>query len=170
MDADTIVYQLLSPKSDVGIKVVGLLGAKIITGDQIDRTKVANIVFKEPQLLAALERIIHPEVQKSINLEYERVASQVPLFVAEIPLLFEANLASHFDTVIALTTDPQTARQRFAAKTGYEPLEYDRRTARLFPQEKKAQLAHYHIVNNTTESELRFKVESLCKKIQDGLA
>ena len=81
VDADTIVHQLLSPKNAVGSKVIQLLGTNIITEDQIDRTKVANIVFKQPKLLTALEKILHPEVQKAIDREYDQIMSEVPLFV-----------------------------------------------------------------------------------------
>ena len=155
VDADTIVHQLLSLKSDVEKNVIELLGAQIISGDQIDRTKVADIVFKNPNLLKALEHILHPEVQKVIDQEYEQVASRVPLFVAEVPLLFEANLQPHFDAVIAVTANLAHARERFAAKTGYDPTEYDRRTSRLLHQEEKARRAHYHLINNGTTEELK---------------
>lgn len=167
VDADAIVHQLLSSKNAVGKKVIELLGAEIVTGDQIDRTKVATIVFKKPHQLKALEQILHPEVQKAIDHEYERVAANTPLFVAEIPLLFEANLQPHFDAVIAVTSQPATARQRFAAKTGYDPSEYDRRTSRLLPQEEKARLAHYHIANDGTEEELMETVKNLYVRMKD---
>ncbi len=166
VDADTIVHQLLSLKSDIEKNVIELLGAEIISGDQIDRTKVADIVFKNPNLLKALEQILHPEVQKVIDQEYEQVASRVPLFVAEVPLLFEANLQPHFDTVIAVTANPAHTRERFAAKTGYDPTEYDRRTSRLLPQEEKARRAHYHLLNNGTIEELKKNV----KQIYENLA
>lgn len=166
VDADTIVHQLLSLKSDIEKNVIELLGAEIISGDQIDRTKVADIVFKNPNLLKALEQILHPQVQKVIDQEYDQVASRVPLFVAEVPLLFEANLQPHFDAVIAVTADPAHARERFAAKTGYDPTEYDRRTSRLLPQEEKARRAHYHLINNGTTEELKKNV----KQIYENLA
>ena len=165
VDADVIVHQLLSPTSDVGKQVIDLLGATIITENRIDRTKVANIVFKQPALLNALEKILHPEVQKCIDSEYEHLAQQFSLFVAEIPLLFETNLETRFDTVIAVTAPPFLARQRFAAKTGYEPIEYDRRNARLLSPQEKARQAHYHIRNDGNEATLKKQVENILKKL-----
>lgn len=161
VDADTIVHQLLSPKNAVGSKVIQLLGTNIITEDQIDRTKVANIVFKQPKLLTALEKILHPEVQKAIDREYDQIMSEVPLFVAEVPLLFEANLEPHFDAVIAVATDPSLARKRFTAKTASDPTEYDRRTKRLMPQKEVALRAHYQIHNDGDLAQLRLQVERI---------
>ena len=91
ISADEVVHQLLSPTTNLGRQVISLLGADIVVDKQIDRSKIAKKVFKQPALLQSLENLLHPAVRDEIEKQYQQIANQPspPLFVVEIPLLFE---------------------------------------------------------------------------------
>ena len=159
VSADEIVHQLLSPDSVLGQQIVSLLGSDIISGPQFDREKIASIVFSQPDFLLALEKLIHPAVFDEIERRYFTVNQEKkhPLFIAEIPLLYEANGEGHFDAVISVFTDPEISRKRFHQGA----TEFDKRMARQIAPKQKADKAHYIIENNGNLQELKTKVKTL---------
>ena len=58
VDADEISHNLLSLNTPTGKKVVSLLGPEIVIGNQIDRRKIAEIVFSDSEKLTSLEKIL----------------------------------------------------------------------------------------------------------------
>ena len=71
VNADSIVHKLLSPETTLGKSIINLLGYDVIIDGQFDRRAIAEKVFKDYSLLKDLEKILHPEVQKEINKEYQ---------------------------------------------------------------------------------------------------
>ena len=91
INADTVVHRLLSPNTILGLQVIDLLGPDIVKDDRIDRSIVASKVFSDYKLLDQLEGLLHPAVFRETERLYQEAVQQAfPLFVAEIPLLFEA--------------------------------------------------------------------------------
>ena len=127
VDSDAIVHRLLSPDTAIGKQVVSLLGTEIITGNQINRKKIAKLVFSNPHKLKALEVILHPAVQKEIAISFDKIQDlpQYSFFVAEVPLLFEVKMEDDFDLVIAIRTDAKIAKSR-----SKQEQEFDKRMAR----------------------------------------
>lgn len=162
VSADEVVHQLLSPNTLVGQQIIELLGKEIIHNHQLDRAKIADKIFSDPQLLDAVEAIIHPAVIQEIVRRYGEVKQreEFSIFVAEIPLLYESESESIFDAVIAVVANPLLARQRFSS-----PEEYDRRMKRQLSQEEKAARADFVIVNNGSQSELKETVEKIIQQL-----
>lgn len=163
VSADEVVHQLLSPTTNLGRQVISLLGADIIVDKQIDRSKIAKKVFKEPTLLQSLENLLHPAVRDEIEKQYRQIAQQPspPLFVVEIPLLFETGADRFYDATIAVIADPEDSQQRFEKSTGYDKEEYKRRMARQLSQEEKASRATYVIENKGSLADLHEAVTKL---------
>lgn len=162
VSADTIVGQLLSQEGITRRQVVELLGPEIITNHQIDKKKVSNIVFSNPSKLSALESILHPAVQREINRLFENVKNNKAyrLFVAEVPLLYEAHMEKDFDAVIAVITDESTAK----ARSG-NPEEFERRSRFQFPQAAKQLDATFVIKNQGILSSLKAQVSDLIPQL-----
>lgn len=163
LSADDIVHQLLTTESEIGQQVIALLGKDIVTHHHIDRTKIAEKVFEDKTLLEALEGLLHPAVKKEILHQYDQVAHSQshPLFVVEIPLLFEAGWEDAFDMTIAVIADTDTCRKRFEQG----PEEYERRLQRQLPPKEKAKRANTIILNNGTLEEMRETVKTLFKEL-----
>ena len=163
VNADDIVHRLLSPDTNLGQSIIQLIGDDIIINNQIDRSKIAQKVFNQPSLLNSLEQMIHPVVQKEIEKQYEQANQQKKgnLFVAEIPLLFEAGTEKFFDVVITVLANPTISRQRFQNATGHSEEEYEKRSQRQMNIDEKAQKADYVIVNNGSFQELEAETKKL---------
>ncbi|GAB4234703.1 MAG: dephospho-CoA kinase [Chlamydiales bacterium] len=153
ISADEIVHQLLSKKSEVWDQVVNLLGLEILTDKNIDREKVANKVFKNPQLLTKLENLLHPYVRKIIHETFNQVKGDpsVRIFVAEVPLLFESGMEQDFDITIAVTAEKKKCMER----SWLSPKEFKMRSKRLLPDVERKLKADYVIQNKGSLAELK---------------
>lgn len=163
VSADEIVHQLLSPGTDVGQQVVRLLGSDIISGQEFDRKKIAAKVFSQPDLLRALEEIIHPAVFDEIERKYQQInrEKKYSLFLAEIPLLYESEGEKRFDAVISVFADPELCRKRFVQQTHQPVQEFEKRMTRQIEPKIKNDKAHYSIENNGDFEQLKTEIKTL---------
>lgn len=163
VSADEIVHQLLSPGTAVGQQVVSLLGTDIISGQELDRKKIAAKVFVQSDLLRALEEIIHPAVFDEIEQKYQQInrEKKCPLFLAEIPLLYESEGQGRFDAVISVFANSELCQHRFMQQTHHPMQEFEKRMTRQMESKLKADKAHYRIENNGTVEELKTKIKTL---------
>lgn len=161
ISADEIVHQLLSLETKTGQQVAAIFGPSVIKNEKLDRQAIADVVFKDPALLKKLEECIYPAVTKIIERQYQEAKHlNPPLFLVEIPKLFEAGMETWFDAVITVSSDENLCRKRFEAKGGTEE-EYARRMASQMPIKEKIRRSNYIIENNGGLDELKTSVEKL---------
>lgn len=165
VSSDEIVHQLLSPETTLGTQVINLIGPDVVVNHQIDRSLIAKKVFNHPQLLRSLENLIHPAVGQELNKLYNKINHEttVPLFVVEIPLLFEVQGDAFFkyDYSVAVIADEGLCKERYKEKTGQSDTDYTARSSQQLSQKEKAQLADYVIINNGTLEDLQQAVTNL---------
>ena len=151
VSADQIVHKLLLSNT---AKVLSIVGNDVLTDGCIDRKKVADVVFTEPKLLKELEAFLHPLVQEEVEKAWQGAcrAEKYSLFVAEVPLLFEAHQEGFYDVTIAVISP-----KRYA----FSDEEYARRSKTQFTQGQKAKNATFIIENTGSLDELEAKVASL---------
>lgn len=168
VSADEIVHRLLTPTTTLGQQIISLIGPEIIVNHQIDRSQIAKKVFKQPDLLQRLEKLLHPVVQDEIENLYERVkeANLETLFVVEIPLLFETRSDRFFDYTVSLIADERLCRERFKQSTGNDDDEYSRRMARQMAADEKAKRSDFVIINNGSIEDLRHAIQQVYKTIK----
>lgn len=167
VSADKIVHQLLSLESDLRKQVIQLLGPSIVQQGEINRKRVAEIVFCDPEMLEKLEKITHPEVMKRIEQDYNRVSKKGdhPLFIAEIPLLFEVGANNRFDKTITVIAKEKQCIDRLTKIKGTSPNEYQKRMARQLSQEEKAKRADIVALNNSSLKELEEEAKKIYNKL-----
>lgn len=155
ISSDKIAHQLLSPDTKLGKQVIQLLGPEIVRGHSLDRNLIAAKVFSEPKLLQALEQLLHPAVFDVIEQTYKQIAKEgkYPLFIAEVPLLYESERQGHFDLVIAVSAPEETAKKRFGKEEAF-----DQRMMRQLPPAHKAAKADYVIENSGDLAALKKQV------------
>jgi dephospho-CoA kinase len=172
VSADEIVHQLLSPTTLLGKQVIQLIGPEIVVNHQIDRSIIAKKVFNNPKLLQALENLLHPAVGQELKKLYEQINKQgrAPLFVAEIPLLFESkSISFDYDYSVAVIADRDLCEQRFLQDNKHEESEFDKRSQRQLSNKEKAEKADFVIINNGSLEELKESVKKIFKKLSKPL-
>lgn len=154
VSADEIVHQLLaSPK--IYQKIIALLGHDIAKDGYLDRKLIADKVFNDEKLLKKLEEILHPAVLSMMEEAYV-LHHNSPLFVVEIPLLFEANYEGWFDATVAVSAPEEASIERFGSRE-----EYFRRMKFQMPPKEKEARAHFTITNDSDLKSLKSHVVQL---------
>lgn len=164
VSADNIVHQLLSSDANLGQQIVKLLGPSVWVNNQLDRSCIAKLVFHDPNLLQALEKLIHPAVYQEITKQYQEqchLPEPPQLFVAEVPLLFESHGDSYFDKTVVVIANDELCRERFRQSSGSGKEDYNQRMKQQMPVEDKASLADYVIRNDGTVEELENATQTL---------
>ena len=141
--------------------VVERFGEGVLGPDgEIDRARVARVVFSDPTELAWLERLLHPLVVAAYLRWREEVAAgddPPRVTVTEVPLLYEVGGEKRFDVVVALTASPEVRASRFVRAM-------DERGQRLLPDDEKLARADFAYVNDGTREELdRFVSDVMAK-------
>lgn len=167
VSADELTHKLFVNDKECIRQVEALLGQEVKVNHQIDRKKVADLVFSDKKKLDQLEKILHPLVFKKMEALYKEACKirQHGFFVVEIPLLFECGWEFFFDTVITITADEVVCRKRSLQK-GLNDDDYSLRSCRLLPSEKKIKLSDFVIDNNDTVENLKKKITEIIKEIE----
>jgi dephospho-CoA kinase len=139
--------------------VIATFGDEVLTSGEIDRAKLADLVFSDPELRKKLEGIIHPLVREAAE-EIMKSAPSGSVVVNEIPLLFETNGAKRFDFVIAVQT-PMELRIERLSQRGMKLYEIEKRIAAQASDQERASIANVIVVNDGSLDQLRSKVEEL---------
>lgn len=166
VSADHIVHEIYSQNLSYKKQVIALLGQEIVTDGEIDRKKVAEIVFNSAEKLRKLEELIHPFVNEEIDKQYEKVKHEKKynLFVVEFPLLYEIGAHQLYDYVITVHAEPSIAKKRFFEK-GERGEDFEKRQKRLMSLQEKVQKADFVITNSSDFSELKAQVKQIYKQI-----
>lgn len=162
VSSDRIVHHLLSSDTNLGKKIIKLLGNEIIENGQFSRKKIAEKVFADSELLKKYEAIIHPSVWQEIEQERKNAEkAHSKLFIVELPLLFEAGFETFFDYTITVVAPENLRIKRYLLKTHLSEMDFHRRVLRQLPVEIKEKNADTVIVNDGSLGSLSNQVTDL---------
>jgi dephospho-CoA kinase len=162
LSSDAVVHELLDSEPLRG-RLVERWGADVAPGDTVDRAKIGEIVFADPEQLTWLEQQIHPLVGERVAAWLGGLPAGADVAVIEVPLLFESGMEAVFDTTVAIVTADEVRRQRAAAR-GHALV--DEREARQLAQEEKAARAEHAVVNDGSLDELQASLSALLAKLR----
>lgn len=163
IDADQLSRLAIERGTDGFAEVMMRFGDEVIINGDIDRRKLAEIVFSDSKARADLEEIIHPKVQA---LFAEAVADLNPedILIYEIPLLVETGAAEKFDYIITVEADLELRKKRLIKKGLYISQIEKRISAQATP-EARAAIANTVIRNDGDEDALLRQVENLWEDV-----
>jgi len=167
IDADKVGHEAFKPDTEAWREVVAAFGTEIVKpGGEIDRNKLGEIVFANPEALAQLNKIMHPRIYALVKALIEGYRRQeVKVVVLEAPLLLEAGWTSLADEVWVTVAPESTVLKRLKRKLRLsEPESLARIRSQLSSKEK---IKHADVVIDTDCSldELRAKVRELWYKL-----
>ena len=135
-------------------------------GVTIDRRRVGEAAFHEPELLTALTSIIYPRLDAALDTAIARARAAGGDLAAEIPLLYEKGYAPRFDKVIAVWCSDELRRRRLREFRGMSDAEIRRRESCQWPSERKLEAADFAVVNHGTIRQLEEQFERLLAKLR----
>jgi dephospho-CoA kinase len=164
-DSDASARQALRDPA-IKAKIVQKWGEVILdSGGEIDRSKLASIVFSDPQALKELEGLTHPWVEARRKEVFDAAGPQTPALVIDAPLLLEAGLETQCDAVIFVDADEEIRHQRVQAGRGWDAAELAKREERQISLDQKRRRADYVIQNNAGLGELKEQVRRILSMI-----
>ena len=128
-DADAVARELLETDSAARSSVLEAFGndiletnlestASAVPGNSIDRSRLRDIVFRNPSERRKLEGILHPAIRSRWVELAESFRHRRSWLFVDIPLLFETGAESAFDTVVVVACAAKTQRDRIVAGRG----------------------------------------------------
>jgi len=158
IDADAIAGSLLKPGNAVYRRLIRNFGKAILKKGrrQIDQRKLSGIVFSHRSLLRKLNRIMHPEVIRSIKKIVRTCRNKI--IILDAPLLIEAGLADFVDRLVVVKARRDRQIQRIRRKAGLSQDEILARIRAQMPLKNKVRLADFVIDNNASMVKTRKQV------------
>ena len=138
IDADALGRAALRPDQPAWHSVVSQFGDEILQANSldIDRKRLATIVFSDPNKLAALNAIVHPVIIRGIADRLERLANSGEIVVLDAALIAELGLEANLDALIAVTAAKDVRKQRLQGARDMDPLDIEARMeAQMDPDE-----------------------------------
>jgi dephospho-CoA kinase len=170
IDADQLGHQVLEPDGEAYGPVVEFFGRGILREDNwIDRQKLGEKVFDNPEMRARLESITHPAIaglaQQGIALIRER---GVKLAFYEAALLVETGTYKWFDGLVVVSCPVETQMRRVMARNGLTREAAAARIASQYPLEEKLSLADYVIDNDCDLDQVHAETMKILDAVKRG--
>jgi dephospho-CoA kinase len=162
ISSDAVVHELLE-SDELREKLVERWGPDVAPEGKIERAKIGEVVFADPEQLTWLESQIHPLVQQRTAAWLFSLPADTEVAVVEVPLLFEAGNDGVFDTTVAIVTADEVRRERAAAR-GHALV--DEREARQLTQLEKAERAEHVVANDGSVEDLERALSALLDKLR----
>jgi len=143
-------------------------GPGIITPDgDLDRGRLAEIAFKDPEARQRLNGIVHPLVRQWMaERQQEAFQRGDPVVVLDIPLLFESRGVGAFETVVLVYAPEDLQVRRLVELRGMSEAQARARIAAQIPIEDKRRMATHVIENTGGMDDLQAQVEQLWVEIR----
>ena len=155
---------------------------------EIDRKKLASIVFDSPRARQQLNKILHPLIHKSYQ-EFLHPLETGSISIYEIPLLFESyalddregmnavdqatvqplamyeKIKKDFDLILVVVAKRISRQNRAIEQKGWTEGEFTKRDVTQFPMSLKKELADQILYNDSNSQNLASQVQVLHQQI-----
>lgn len=122
IQADQVAHLLEEPGQACYDKIIDLFGREILEeSGAIDRRRLGEKVFKEPESLERLNAVVHPAVKEYIieEIRKEREKGRIPFLVIEAALLLEDHYDEICDEIWYVHTEREVRKKRLMDSRGY---------------------------------------------------
>ena len=167
-DADAEVRRLQGEGGDL-VGPIGDLFPRSVRNKRIDREALSREVIGNPEALAKLEALVHPEVRAARD-RFIAANRDAPIIVFDIPLLFETGGEANAEKVIVVSAPAAVQRQRVLARPGMTSRKLDEILARQMPDREKRERADFVVDTSGTLEETAAQVNAIIACLMDSPA
>ena len=164
IDADQIARELVEPHGPAWNELVRAFGKKILGGDEsIDRKKLADMIFVDPNQRKRLNQILHPLITEEINRRTREIGQKNPeaIVVIDAPLLIEVGYHRRVDKVMVVVSIRAEQIERLKVRDGINSEEVLRILSSQMPVEEKVTYADFVIRNEGSLAEVRERAKEV---------
>lgn len=120
--ADEVAHLIKQKGESCYYRLVELLGEEVLDEDgEINKRKMAEMIFADDELLEQVNRIVHPEVRIYLEKRIEEAGEDkgIELLFIEAALLIEAGYKEIIDELWYIYADIEVRKKRLQSSRGY---------------------------------------------------
>jgi len=164
VDADAIAKELQRAGQPVFLKMVERYGADIVGPDgELDRAKVAGIVFNDAEALKDLNAIVHPALNAEMRRRIRVEQDTDRVVIVDVALMAENNGRKRFGVgaVIVVDTPTEVAVERLVRFRGLAEADARARMSRQASREDRLKIADRVVDNGGDLAHLESQLDDL---------
>jgi len=170
VDADALARDAVAPGSAGLARVIAEFGPSLRLPDgSLDRAALGAVVFRDPDRLAALNAIVHPEVQRLASAAFAAAGAADPdaIVVYDVPLLAEnaSRLAPQFDEIVVVTAPEDERVRRMVEDRGMSEADARDRIRHQATEDERLAIADRVIDNSGTREATIAQVDALWRSL-----
>jgi dephospho-CoA kinase len=155
IDADRIARDAVRQGTPAYAEILAHFGAGILLPEgEIDRKRLAEIIFSNLAQKRLLEGIVHPRVKAETTRQLDRIRQEQPgaTVILDVPLLFESGLNCGLEEIIVVYAPEAVQIRRLMARDGLTEAEAQARIRAQMPIESKKARAT-RVIDNSGDLE-----------------
>ena len=175
LDADLIAREIVKPGEKAWQEIADWLGEGILTPEgTIDRRRLGELVFSDPEIREKINRITHPRIVQELLFRAEKLKQENPglVLVLEVPLLIESGLhrmVDMIDLVLLVYVSKEIQLTRLLQRDRLSARQAMNRLQAQMPLPEKRKFAHYIIDNSGSKQYTAKQVELFWNRVvKDG--
>ena len=142
IDADVLAHEVVAKGTPGAKQVETAFGSEFFHDGELDRKKLGQLVFNEPEKLIELESIVHPLVKQRAK-ELIAAVPENSIAIYTVPLLVEAQVELPFDAVVTVEAPEDERIRRLIKSRGMTEAEaLSRIKSQATPLERAARADH----------------------------
>ena len=169
IDFDVLSRVVVEPGKGAWKDIVAFFSEQVLQEDRtLDRKKISEIVFQDPEKRKKLEGVIHPRIYEEFANRVKELAQRDPKVIIQVvvPLLIEANLQHLFHKILVVYVPEETQIQRLMERDRISrEMAKNILSAQLSIEEKKT-YADYLVDNSGSVGETKKQVLAVWAKIK----
>jgi dephospho-CoA kinase len=166
IDADTIAREVVEPGTEGLAEVVEAFGPEVLLPDgTLDRPRLGDIVFADPELRSKLNAIVHPRVGARMA-ELEQAAGPGAIVVLDVPLIAETGRTNAYDLIVVVDAPPRVQVDRLVRRRGMTREQARARMEAQASREQRLAIADIVVDNSGSLGELDRQVGDLWTELR----
>ena len=163
VDADAISHELTASDSETLEEIRQVFGQEVFTAEGcLNRKAMGEKTFSNEADRRALEKILHPRIQRRMIQQIDEAAKQgVKIVALDVPLLFETGMDALCDETWVLAANLETQLARVMMRDHIEREDAMARVQSQMPAEEKQKRATYTISTERSIEKTQAELNSL---------
>jgi dephospho-CoA kinase len=166
IDADELARKVVMPGQAAYDAIVQRFGTSILSkSGELDRRRLRERVFSDPESRGQLEEIVHPRVYAEIEKQLNSLTSIYAVVV--VPLLIESGGRSLVDRVLVVDASEDARIERASQRDGTTPDTVKQIVAAQLDRKSRLAAADDIIENDGSEQSLELAVSAIHRRYLD---
>ena len=163
IDSDQIARDVVAPPSPVLDKLVERFGTEILDDQEgLDRAKMAEIAFSDPEALRSLNEIMHPVIGEVMTKKREAAEAADGICLYAIPLFTaDHRSALKLDQVVVVDCPTELAIERLVAQRGFTEQDARARIEAQISRDERNALGDFVVMNDGDREALEREADAL---------